>query len=128
MEPQSVKFFKIHEMGYDKTQHVWANDVIAKQGYRDYFQLPSDIKPGTYILRVDQLSLHGNGRINGPQFYTHCFNLEISGNGTATPPGVTFPGGYGKNEPGVIMGIGNRRAFDTYVRTIAGVQNTCIQS
>jgi lytic cellulose monooxygenase (C1-hydroxylating) len=119
MKPQSVKFFKVHEMGYDKRQRVWANEIIAKQGYRDNFQLPSDIKPGTYILRVDQLSLHGNGRINGPQFYTHCFNLNIAGNGNVSPPGVTFPGGYKKNEAGVNMKIRSSGAYDTYVGTIS---------
>jgi cellulase len=111
-----VDFFKIYELGYDKSQKKWANEIIIGDGYKNTIQLPSDIKPGTYILRTDLLSLHGNGKIDGPQFYTHCFNLEISGSGTATPAGVKFPGGYGANEPGVVMRLsGGEAAFESYV-------------
>jgi cellulase len=111
-----VDFFKIYELGYDKTQKLWANEFIIADGYRNTFQLPSDIKSGTYILRTDLLSLHGNGLIDGPQFYTHCFNLEILGNGTISPPGVKFPGGYKKDEPGVIQKLyAGPGAFDNYV-------------
>jgi cellulase len=90
-------------MGYDNSSKLWANEIIIGDGYKNTIQIPSDIKPGTYILRTDLLSLHGNGMIDGPQFYTHCFNVEVIGSGTATPSGVKFPGGYKKNEPGVVQ-------------------------
>jgi cellulase len=99
---------------------MWANEVIIGNGYKNTVQLPSDIKPGKYILRTDLLSLHGNGKIDGPQFYTHCFNLDIIGSGTATPAGVKIPGGYGKNEPGVVMSLnGGPAAFANYVSSQA---------
>jgi hypothetical protein len=28
------------------------------------------------------------------QIYPHCFNLEVSGTGSVTPKGVSFPGAY----------------------------------
>lgn len=29
-----------------------------------------------------------------------CFNFKVTGSGTATPKGSTFPGAYSKDEPG----------------------------
>jgi hypothetical protein len=42
----------------------------------------------------------------GPQFYPRCFNLRVTGSGTATPQGTTFPGAYHANDPGL--------SFDVY--------------
>jgi cellulase len=117
-KPQAVQFFKIYELGYDKMRKKWANEDIIADGYKNTIQIPSDIKPGTYILRTDLLSLHGNGRIDGPQFYTHCFNVEVLGDGTVSPPGVTFPGGYKANEPGVIQRLSGN-AGENYVGYIS---------
>jgi hypothetical protein len=71
------------------------------------FRIPSDIKPGTYVLRTELLALHGNTKpmqmtpVSGPEFYLHCFNVEVTGSGTETPPGNTFPGTYKRGEPGL---------------------------
>jgi hypothetical protein len=98
----------------------WGNEVLIDQDYKNTFQIPSDIKPGTYILRTELLSLHGNGRNVGilgkPQFYTHCFNLEVRGEGTVEPNGVTFPGGYKKDEHGVTFALrGGPSTYQNYV-------------
>lgn len=72
------------------------------------FQIPSDIQAGTYVLRPELLSLHGNeaifqpfGNVKGAQYYPHCFNVDIIGNGAANPPGVKFPGAYKSDEIGI---------------------------
>jgi len=121
-KPQQIKFFKISELGYDKEKKLWANEKLIKQNYTDFFKIPSDIKPGLYVLRTELLALHGNTRsseptlYSGPQFYTHCFNVEISGNGNATPEGVTFPGAYKRNDPGVKFSLrATQSAKDNYV-------------
>ena len=117
MKPQDVKFFKINEVGYDKTRKLFANELLIEQGFSQTIQIPSDITPGLYIFRTELLSLHGNAAINGPQFYTHCFTLNILGSGTVVPKGVTFPGGYGKTDPGVVFRLygQTQAAFDNYV-------------
>jgi hypothetical protein len=106
-------------------KELWGNEELIKQNYTDYFKIPSDIKPGLYVLRTELLALHGNSwsseptLYSGPQFYTHCFNVEISGNGNATPEGVTFPGGYKRNDPGVKFTLrATQEAKDNYVSTI----------
>jgi hypothetical protein len=71
------------------------------------FQIPSDIKPGTYVLRTELLALHANTAamkmtpVSGPEFYLNCFNIEVTGSGTATPEGNTFPGTYKPSDPGL---------------------------
>jgi hypothetical protein len=72
-------------------------------------QLPSELKAGTYILKTELWALHANNPVISaisfglprPQIYNHCFNVEIISDGTATPAGVKFPGGYSVNDPGV---------------------------
>jgi len=89
--PQDLSFFKIDEKGYDPKTKLWANEQLIKNDRKNTVQIPSDIKPGMYVLRTELLALHYSNT-QGPQFYPHCFNIQILGSGTATPPGVKFPG------------------------------------
>jgi hypothetical protein len=117
-KPQSLSFFKIAERGYNAKDKLWANEEVIKTDRKDTFQLPSDIKPGMYVLRTELLSLHYASK-SGPQFYPHCFNLEILGSGTETPVGVNFPGGYNKTDPSLIYPLydkaGKQNNWDKYI-------------
>jgi cellulase len=116
-----VKFFKINEAGYDSQRKKWANEDVLEHSRKDNFSLPSDIKPGMYILRTELLALHGNAITSqpvnggGPQFYTHCFNIDITGNGNVEPAGVKFPGAYKREDTGVAWNLYRQKA-DGYVR------------
>jgi lytic cellulose monooxygenase (C1-hydroxylating) len=121
-KPQQIKFFKVSDAGYDKSKRQWANEDLIKKNYTDTFKIPSDIKPGSYVLRTELLALHGNSMsseptlYSGPQFYTHCFNVDITGSGTNVPEGVTFPGGYKRDDPGVKFRLmATQEARDNYV-------------
>jgi len=98
--PQEVSFFKINERGYNAKAKLWSNEELINADRKDTFQLPSDIKAGTYILRTELLALHYANK-GQPQFYSHCFNIDIKGDGTASPPGVRFPGAYKQKDPGI---------------------------
>jgi hypothetical protein len=37
----------------------------------------------------------------GPQFYTYCFNVEVTDGGTVRPEGVRFPGAYTRESAGL---------------------------
>ena len=50
----------------------------------------------------------------GPQFYMTCFNFKVTGDGTATPQGVKFPGGYKKDEEGFKYDIFNNKTVIPY--------------
>jgi hypothetical protein len=87
---------------------TWANERAANNGMAHSFRIPSDIKPGTYVLRTELIALHGNALspmpstlVSGPETYPYCFNIEVTGNGTATPNGVVFPGGYKNDDKGL---------------------------
>jgi len=120
--PQQLKFFKIYEKGFDPSLDKWANQ-IASDNYDSFkVQLPSDIKSGTYVFRTELIALHGNMKElksntlrEQIQIYPHCFNIEITGSGTATPEGVVFPGGYTPTEPGIKF-----QPFMTYGTNITG--------
>ena len=49
----------------------------------------------------------------GPQFYMTCFNFKVTGNGTATPEGVKFPGGYHKTDPGLHFDVNSTGPYPT---------------
>jgi cellulase len=89
----------------------WANDKMKAQNYTWTSQIPSDIKPGTYVLRHELLALHDakqqyNGQYqSGAQFYPVCYNIEVVGDGTAVPEGKTFPGMYSINDPGIKINL-----------------------
>jgi cellulase len=121
MKPQEVKFFKIEGNGYDNIKKKWANEDVLDNNRTDTVKIPSDIKPGMYIFRTELLALHGNSpmlpkNFGGPQFYTHCFNVEITGNGSSEPAGVLFPGAYKPDDAGVKFYLGTGGAtWENYV-------------
>ncbi len=43
----------------------------------------------------------------GPQFYMTCFNFRVTGDGNTIPRGVTFPGAYRVDEPGMRFNVRN---------------------
>jgi cellulase len=128
MKPQDVKFFKIKGDGYLKTQKKWANEEVLENNRTDVVKIPSDIKPGMYIFRTELLALHGNNPmlpagLGGPQFYTHCFNVEVLGNGNVQPEGVKFPGGYQPADAGVKFYLGKGgETWDNYVSSHLGAK------
>jgi len=68
-------------------------------------KIPSDIAAGDYLLRAEALALHTAGSSGGAQFYMTCFQITVSGGGSATPAGVSFPGAYKASDPGILVNI-----------------------
>ncbi|RDL33867.1 uncharacterized protein BP5553_08235 [Venustampulla echinocandica] len=110
IDVNKLAFFKIKEetVGADG---IWANVRMMNFTNDTYTAtIPADIKPGTYIIRNEIVALHfalsvpanlaGFNSV-GPQFYPTCFNLRVTGSGTATPLGVNFPGAYSATDPGL---------------------------
>lgn len=107
-----LRFFKVSEGGlYPDMQ--WATEKMLAANGQWNATIPWDIRPGKYIIRHELLNLHfatehsnaKNWGIVAPQFYVSCYNVKISGNGTATPPGVTFPGAYKPMDSGLLFDI-----------------------
>jgi lytic cellulose monooxygenase (C1-hydroxylating) len=71
-----------------------------------YLTMPS------YLLRAEMIGLHEadvsyeKNPIRGAQFYPDCVQLEVTGDGTVElPKGVSFPGAYSYDDPGVVYDV-----------------------
>ncbi|KAJ4374497.1 hypothetical protein N0V86_007366 [Didymella sp. IMI 355093] len=108
----SSEFFKIYE-------NTWKKAPGSTQGDGDYwgtkdlnyncgkldFTIPEDIAPGDYLLRAEAIALHAASTAGGAQHYVTCYQLTVTGDGTATPAGVKFPEAYSKTGEGLGFSI-----------------------
>lgn len=101
-----LKWFKIWEEGFNTNTRKWGVDtMISNQGWT-YFNLPSCIAPGQYLMRVEIIALHSAKNQGQAQFYQSCAQINVSGSGTFTPSStVSFPGAYKANDPGILVNI-----------------------
>lgn len=76
-------------------------------------EIPPTIAPGYYVLRHELIALHGAGSQNGAQNYPQCFNLQITGSGTAQPSGVKGTNLYSPTDPGILVNIYS--SLSTYI-------------
>jgi len=105
-------WFKIFRQG--KTQESsnfnnvkWASpDTLLQNSGRFYFDIPSDLAPGNYLLRTEIIAMH-DVSYHGSQPYVRCVELTVTGAGTANPPGVSIPGTYDYNHAGITYNIYN---------------------
>jgi hypothetical protein len=113
-KPQDLEFFKIDQFGYNQQTHTWGSDQMMAQNNSWTATIPSDIKPGKYVVRHELIALQfasdgnpkGAGSVTaGAQFYPICLNVEVTGTGDRTPAGVRFPGGYKPDESGIIYDL-----------------------
>ncbi|KAF4579707.1 Esterase/lipase/thioesterase [Pleurotus pulmonarius] len=80
---------------------VWASDVLAQSNFTYTVKIPSNITPGNYLLRHENLALHGGANLGGAQFYPVCVQLTVTGGGSLNPSGLGFPGAYSATDPGI---------------------------
>jgi hypothetical protein len=108
---EDVNFFKIDEATYDPKTQTWGSDWLVKNNNYHTSTIPSDIKPGTYVVRHELISLHNSlnddfvKKISGAQFYPQCIKVKVIGDGTATPPGAKFPGTYKWDDKGILFNV-----------------------
>lgn len=67
--------------------------------------IPKDLAPGDYLLRAEAIALHAAGSEGGAQFYMTCYQITVSGDGTATAETVSIPGAYKAADPGIEINI-----------------------
>lgn len=106
---------------------TWAKNPAGGNGDADFWgtkdlntccglmnvKIPSDIAPGDYLLRAEALALHTAGSLGQGQFYMTCYQLTVTGSGTAQPAGVKLPGAYDANDPGILINI--HAPMDSYI-------------
>ena len=108
VEKTSLEFFKIDEVGLvdgASGPGKWGSDQLIANGNAWMVKIPTNIKPGFYVLRHEIIALHASGQQNGAQNYPQCFNLQITGSGTATPAGVKGTSLYQAADEGILFDI-----------------------
>ncbi|KAK2069509.1 hypothetical protein P8C59_004087 [Phyllachora maydis] len=102
----SLKSFKLGEDGFDTSARTWGVDhMIGNNGWA-YFDLPSCVALGQYLLRVEILALHSASSIGGAQFYQACAQINVSGSGSFSPAStVSIPGVYTADDPSIHINI-----------------------
>ncbi|KAK4165591.1 glycoside hydrolase [Cladorrhinum sp. PSN259] len=98
------RWFKVAESGLNGG--VWAVDNMISNGGWHYFNMPSCVAPGDYLMRVELIALHSAGSAGQAQFYMECAQIRITGSGTKTGENfVSFPGAYKADHPGIRVNI-----------------------
>ncbi|EJF61090.1 hypothetical protein DICSQDRAFT_106787 [Dichomitus squalens LYAD-421 SS1] len=93
-EVTGLQWFKIFEEGLNTTTHQWGSDLLfINKGYVNT-TIPSCVKAGQYLLRVEYISLIQAAQYPGAQLFMSCAQIEVTEGGDATPETVSFPGAY----------------------------------
>ncbi|TDZ15044.1 Cellulose-growth-specific protein [Colletotrichum orbiculare MAFF 240422] len=108
-------WFKIDQMGLwgnNLNSENWGTAIVLKQ-LKWSSKIPSNLKPGNYLVRHELLALH---QANTPQFYAECAQLVVVGPGTSQPPSSflkSIPGYAPQDDPGVTVDIyqGGRTSY-----------------
>lgn len=106
--PSDLSFFKIGEAGLNDgstAPGTWASDDLIAAGNKWDIKIPATLAPGQYVLRHEIIALHSAGSANGAQNYPQCFNLEVTGSGSASPSGVAATELYTPNDAGILADI-----------------------
>ncbi|TVY84302.1 putative endo-beta-1,4-glucanase D [Lachnellula suecica] len=98
-------WFKVDEFGYDVATNKWGTDLLNDNCGKRSFKVPADLAPGNYLVRAEAIALHTASTAGGAQFYMTCFQINLTGTGTKTPAGVSFPGAYKATDPGILINI-----------------------
>ncbi|TLD14410.1 uncharacterized protein PgNI_03554 [Pyricularia grisea] len=102
----SAPWFKVDEFGYDAATKTWGTDLLNKECGKRTFKVPSNIPAGNYLVRAEAIALHTASQTGGAQFYMSCFQVNIAGSsGGQLPAGVSIPGAYNANDPGIKVNI-----------------------
>lgn len=93
----SGSFFKVAEDGYTGTTASWGTEILNANCGKRSFTVPKSLAAGDYLVRAEAIALHAGA--GSPQPYVSCFQVKVTGGGSATPSGVSFPGAYKISDP-----------------------------
>ncbi|KAJ4357156.1 uncharacterized protein N0V89_001731 [Didymosphaeria variabile] len=120
VKKEQLEWFKIAELGQLSYGNgsgkvgMWADDKLrAAEGFWSV-TIPPFIKAGNYVFRNEILALHSAYDVGAAQFYPQCVNVQITGDGDATPSGVVGTLLYSADDPGVHYNIYNDESKPVY--------------
>ncbi|KAL2156583.1 hypothetical protein VTH82DRAFT_1328 [Thermothelomyces myriococcoides] len=108
----SSGWFKVFEDGWAKNpsggsgdDDFWGTKDLNECCGKMNVKIPDDLPSGDYLLRAEAIALHTAGSSGGAQFYVTCYQLSVTGSGSANPETVSFPGAYSASDPGILVNI-----------------------
>ncbi|KAL7627624.1 hypothetical protein AAE478_001817 [Parahypoxylon ruwenzoriense] len=101
VDKTTLKWVKIEASGIDYNTQEWASAKLIANNNTWTTTIPKSIAPGNYVLRHEIIALHGGNSLNGAQNYPQCFNIKITGSGTAKPSGTLGTALYKNADPGI---------------------------
>ncbi|KAK7518579.1 glycoside hydrolase family 61 protein [Phyllosticta citriasiana] len=101
----SGDWFKVAQDTYNGTTEGWGTEILNANCGKRTFTVPSTLAAGDYLVRSEAIALHSAGSEGGAQFYMSCYQVKVTGGGSATPTGVKFPGAYKASDPGILINI-----------------------
>ncbi|KAJ5118216.1 uncharacterized protein N7443_007146 [Penicillium atrosanguineum] len=116
VDKTTLEFFKIDGVGLVSNSAVpgtWADDQLIVNNNSWLVEIPPTLAPGYYVLRHEIIALHSAESADGAQNYPQCFNLQVTGSGTASPAGVLGTKLYTEKEAGILVNI--YTSLSTYV-------------
>ncbi|KAI5918132.1 putative endo-1,4-beta-glucanase [Camillea tinctor] len=108
VDKNALQFFKISEAGLingTSAPGIWASDQLIANNNSWVVEVPTQVRPGFYVLRTEIIALHNASNATGTQNYPQCFNLQIEGNGTLAPEGVPGQALYDPKDPSMHLDI-----------------------
>ncbi|KAL4914582.1 glycosyl hydrolase family 61-domain-containing protein [Aspergillus aurantiobrunneus] len=101
---------KLAEDGY--ADGTWAVETLVENKGKHSVTVP-DVPAGDYLFRPEIIALHEGNREGGAQLYMECVQVTVTSDGASTlPEGVSIPGAYKADDPGVLFDIYG--SFDSY--------------
>ncbi|KAL5508486.1 hypothetical protein ACEPAH_6105 [Sanghuangporus vaninii] len=113
-DASDAQWFKIDQAGKKSGSSEWyQQDIMNGQSYST--KLPNNLASGQYLVRHEIIGLHLAQSSGGAEFYPSCSQINVVGDGTATPSSdelVSFPGAYSDNDPGILVNAFNNDDYD----------------
>lgn len=104
VDKTSLSWVKIDESGIDYDTQIWAAQALIDNNNTWTTTVPANLAAGEYVFRHEIIALHGGGSANGAQAYPQCFNIEVTGSGTASPTGgIPATEFYTATDPGILI-------------------------
>ncbi|CUA68403.1 putative endo-beta-1,4-glucanase D [Rhizoctonia solani] len=95
----SANWFKVAQTGL-VSKDYWGTDVMNANCGKVEFTIPSDLSAGNYLIRAEVIALHVASSVGGAQLYMSCYQINVTGGGSANPATVKFPGAYSATSTG----------------------------
>ncbi|KAH0427514.1 glycosyl hydrolase family 61 [Colletotrichum camelliae] len=103
VDKTALEFVKIDEAGINFDTQEWAARAMVNNNNTWVTTVPKSLAPRSYVFRHETIAVHGSFREGGAQNYPQCFNIDVTGSGTAEPKGVRAQELYTPTDPGILF-------------------------